>query len=46
MIDGKNRFDHPIKSNKVTYSNIRKIATCKGDDYWLFIKLYLLQRYL
>ena len=26
MIDGKNFFDQPIKNNKVTYENIRKIA--------------------
>ena len=33
MIDGKNIFDQPIKYNKVTYENIRKIATGQGDDY-------------
>ena len=33
MIDGKNVFDQPIKNNKVTYENIRKIATGQGDDY-------------
>ena len=27
MIDGKNLFDQPVKNNKVTYENIRKIAT-------------------
>ena len=27
MIDGKNIFDQPVKINKVTYENIRKIAT-------------------
>ena len=27
MIDEKNLFDQPIKNNKVTYENIRKIAT-------------------
>ena len=32
MIDGK-KFDQPIKNNKVTYENIRKIATGQGDDY-------------
>ena len=26
-------FDQPIKNNKVTYDNIRKIATGQGDDY-------------
>ena len=33
MIDGKNFFDQPVKNNKVTYENIRKIATDQGDDY-------------
>ena len=33
MINGENFFDQPIKNNKVTYENIRKIATGYGDDY-------------
>ena len=33
MINGENVFDQPIKKNKVTYENIRKIATSQGDDY-------------
>ena len=33
MINGETLFDQPIKSNKVTYENIRKIATGQGDDY-------------
>ena len=33
MINGENFFDQPIKNNKVTYDNIRKIATSQGDDY-------------
>ena len=33
MINGESFFDQPIKSNKVTYDNIRKIATGQGDDY-------------
>ena len=33
MINGENFFDRPIKNNKITYENIRKIATGKGDDY-------------
>ena len=33
MINGENVFDQPIKDNKVTYENIRKGATGKGDDY-------------
>ena len=33
LINGENFFDQPIKNNKITYDNIRKIATGKGDDY-------------
>ena len=33
MINGEKFFDQPIKVNKVTYENIRKIATGQGDDY-------------
>ena len=33
MINGENVFDQPIKNNKVTYENIRNIATGQGDDY-------------
>ena len=33
MINGENFFDQPIKNNKITYNNIRKIATGQGDDY-------------
>ena len=33
MIDGKNFFDRPFKSDLKTYGNIRKIATGQGDDY-------------
>ena len=33
MINGENFFDQPIKNNKVTYENIKKIATAQGDDY-------------
>ena len=33
MIDGKNFLDQPIKDNKVTYENIRKITTGQGYDY-------------
>ena len=32
MINGENSFDQPIKDDKVTYENIRKVATGKGDD--------------
>ena len=33
MINGEIFFDQSIKNNKVTYENIRKIATGQGDDY-------------
>ena len=33
MISGENVFDQTVKDNKVTYENIRKIATGKEDDY-------------
>ena len=33
MINGENFFDQPVKNNKVTYENIKKIATGQGDDY-------------
>ena len=33
MINEENVFDQPVKDNKVTYENIRKIATGQGDDY-------------
>ena len=39
MINGENFFDQPIKNNKVTYENIRKIATGQGDDYTTGFKL-------
>ena len=29
----KTFFDQPIKNNKVTYENIREIATVQGDGY-------------
>ena len=33
MIGGKNFFDQPVKSDKVTYENIRNIAKGQGEDY-------------
>ena len=33
MIDGKNFFDQPVKYDRITYDNIKKIATGQGDDY-------------
>ena len=32
MIDRKNFFDQLVKNEKVTYQNIRQIATGQGDD--------------
>ena len=48
VINGENFFDQPIKNKKITYDNIRKIATSYGDgyttgcllDYPYFIKTY------
>ena len=33
MIDGKSFFVQPIRNIKVTYENIRKITTGRGDHY-------------
>ena len=33
VINGENFFDQPIKNMKITYDNVRKIATGYGDDY-------------
>ena len=33
VIDGRNFSGQPVKSNLITYDNIRKIATGQGDDY-------------
>ena len=33
MIDEKNLFDQPVKKDKVTYKNIKKITVGQGDDY-------------
>ena len=29
----KNVFDQPIKNDKITFENIRKIVTGQGNDY-------------
>ena len=44
VIDEKNCFDQPVRNNKVTYENIKKIATGQGDDYitGCLFRLYLL----
>ena len=49
MTNSGNFFDQPIKNNKVTYDNIRKIATGQGDDCcynWLFVRLSIFCKYL
>ena len=33
MIDGKNFFDQPVKNDKLTYENFRKITIGHRDDY-------------
>ena len=33
MIDGKNFFDQPVKSDIRTHDNIRKVATGPENDY-------------
>ena len=33
MINGENVFDQPIKTDKITYENIKKICTDSGDNY-------------
>ena len=33
MIDRKHFFNQPVKNNKITYENIRKITTGQGDNY-------------
>ena len=48
MTDGKNFCDQPVKNDKVTYENIRRITTGQGDvyttgcllDYIYFKKFY------
>ena len=47
MVDRKSFFDQPVRNNKVTYENIRKIATGQVDDYttgclldYIFFKNY------
>ena len=36
VIDWKNVFDQPVKIDLITYENIRKNATGRGDDYNYF----------
>ena len=47
MIDDEDFFHQPVK-NKVTYENIRKIATVQGDNYTtgcLLIYIYFKKYY-
>ena len=45
MIDGKKFFEQSVKNNKVTYENIRKIAT--GQEMIMqLVRLYLFQELL
>ena len=49
MIDGRNLFDQPIKNDKITFGNIRKVSTGQGRKSllnWMFTSLYLFQRTL
>ena len=48
MINGEDFFDQPIKNNKVTYENIRKIVIGNRNDYTtgcLLTYLYFKDRY-
>ena len=36
----RNLFNQPIKNDKVTHENIRKIPTGQGDDYTTGCLLY------
>ena len=48
VINGENVFDQLIQNKKITYDNIRKIATGYGDDYttgFLFDYLYFIKTY-
>ena len=48
MNDGKNLFGQPVKNEKITYENIRKIVTGRGDHYttgWLLDYAYFKNYY-
>ena len=45
MINGENFFDQPIKNKKITYDNIRKIATGYGDAYTTGCNPYFIETY-
>ena len=48
MIDAKNFFEQPVKSDLRTYDNIRKISTrsTRWLHNWLFARLLLFQKIL
>ena len=48
MIDGKNLFDRPVKSDIRTYNNILETKTGQEDGYktgWLVFYLYFNEHY-
>ena len=48
MIDGKNLFDRPVKTDIRTYNNILETITGQGDGYktgWLVFYLYFNKHY-
>ena len=40
MTGGQNLFDQLVRKSLITFDNIWKIATCKGDDYTTDCLLY------
>ena len=46
VINQRNFFDQSIKNDLKTYDNIRKIATCRGDDCttWLLLDFTYLKK--
>ena len=43
MIDWKNFFDQPVKNNKITDENTRKIAAGKRRLHnWFYVRLYFI----
>ena len=46
MIVDENFFDQPVRNDKVTHDNVRKIVTGKGDDYTTGFLLDLFQKIL
>ena len=46
VMNQRNFFDQSIKNDLKTYDNIRKIATCRGDDCttWLLLDFTYLKK--